>query len=89
MHENYDLTCCWSWWNSGSSGSLKELLYERWTSPSSWTTGRGQEILVFRLLPKDTAAEVFTELEDTGRPERLIRALSDRELQEVLDELYG
>jgi len=45
-------------------------------------------ILVFRLLPKETAAEVFTELEDTDDQERLINALSDQELREVLDELY-
>ena len=47
-----------------------------------------QEILVFRLLPKDTAAEVFTYLENTEDQEKLIGALSDRELREVLDELY-
>ena len=44
-------------------------------------------ILTFRLLPKDTAAETFVELE----PERqmlLISAFSDTELKAVLDELY-
>ncbi len=45
-----------------------------------------QEILVFRLLPKDTAAEVFAYLEEDQ--EKLIGALSDKELREVLDELY-
>ena len=47
-----------------------------------------QEILVFRLLPKDMAAEVFTSLENADDQEKLIGALSDRELREVLDELY-
>ncbi|MCI8304757.1 MAG: magnesium transporter [Lawsonibacter sp.] len=47
-----------------------------------------QEILIFRLLPKDMAAEVFAYLEDTEDQEKLIGALSDRELREVLDELY-
>ena len=47
-----------------------------------------QLILVFRLLPKDTAAEVFTYLEDSEDQEKLIGALSDKELREVLDELY-
>ena len=47
-----------------------------------------QEILVFRLLPKDMAAEVFTYLENADDQEKLIGALSDRELREVLDELY-
>ncbi|MCI9186848.1 MAG: magnesium transporter [Oscillospiraceae bacterium] len=50
--------------------------------------GPEDTILVFRLLPKETAAEVFTELEDTDDQERLINALSDQELREVLDELY-
>jgi len=47
-----------------------------------------QEILVFRLLPKELAAEVFTYLEDSEDQEKLIEALSDKELREVLDELY-
>ena len=47
-----------------------------------------QEILVFRLLPKDMAAEVFTYLENADDQEKLINALSDQELREVLDELY-
>ena len=47
-----------------------------------------QEILVFRLLPKDMAAEVFTYLENAEDQEKLIGALSDKELREVLDELY-
>ena len=50
--------------------------------------GPEETILVFRLLPKELAAEVFTELEDSDDQERLINALSDRELREVLDELY-
>ena len=47
-----------------------------------------QLILVFRLLPKDMAAEVFTYLEDSEDQEKVIGALSDKELREVLDELY-
>lgn len=46
-----------------------------------------QRILLFRLLPKEEAAETFVELEyDTQ--EELIRAFSDIELREVIDELY-
>lgn len=45
-------------------------------------------LLVFRLLPKEMAAEVFTYLEDSNDQERLINALSDKELREVLNELY-
>ncbi len=47
-----------------------------------------ETVLVFRLLPKEQAAEVFAELEDSDDQERLINALSDKELREVLDELY-
>ena len=44
-----------------------------------------QEILVFRLLPKELAAEVFAYLENVEDQEKLISVLSDKELREVLD----
>ena len=47
-----------------------------------------QQAVVFRLLPKDAAAEVFANLEDSDDQEKLIGALSDKELREVLDDLY-
>ena len=47
-----------------------------------------QQAVIFRLLPKDTAAEVFTYLEDSDDQEKLLCALSDKELREVMDELY-
>ena len=47
-----------------------------------------QLAVVFRLLPKDTAAEVFTYLEDSDDQEKLIGAFSDKELREVMDEIY-
>lgn len=43
--------------------------------------------LLFRLLPKVLAAEVFVEM-DTDAQEMLIQGFSDKELKEVLDELY-
>ena len=43
--------------------------------------------LVYRLLPKELAAEVFVNMEPEYQ-EALIRAFSDSELREVLDELY-
>lgn len=43
--------------------------------------------LLFRLLPKEQAAEVFVEL-DSDEQEMLIRGFSNTELKEVLDELY-
>ena len=43
--------------------------------------------IVFRLLPKELAAEVFVELEADSQ-EALIKGFSKSELKEVLDELY-
>ena len=43
--------------------------------------------LLFRLLPKETAAEVFAELEPDWQ-ELLIKGFSDTELKEVVNELY-
>lgn len=42
---------------------------------------------IYRLLPKELAAEVFVEL-DGEAEERLIHALSDKELSETLSELF-
>jgi len=44
--------------------------------------------IVFRLLPKEQAAETFVEMEPEAQ-ELLIRGFSDNELKEVLDELYA
>jgi magnesium transporter len=43
--------------------------------------------ILFRLLPKELAAEVFVELESDAQ-ELLIKGFSNAELKEVLDELY-
>ena len=43
--------------------------------------------LLFRLLPKEAAAETFAELESENQ-ELLIRGFSDRELHELVNELY-
>ena len=43
--------------------------------------------LLFRLLPKELAAETFVEMEPESQ-ELLIRGFSDTELKEVVDELY-
>lgn len=51
-------------------------------------TDQDKELLIlFRILPKDLAAETFVEM-DADVQERLIHKLSDRELKEVLDELF-
>lgn len=43
--------------------------------------------LLFRLLPKELAAESFVEM-DVDAQELLIRSFSDNELKEIIDELY-
>ena len=43
--------------------------------------------LLFRLLPKELAAETFVEMEPDAQ-ELLIRGFSDNELKEILDELF-
>ena len=91
MHENYDLDLLLELVEQRKFRSLKELLSQMNEVDIAEFLDEldvEQEILVFRLLPKDTAAEVFTYLENTEDQEKLIGALSDRELREVLDELY-
>lgn len=44
-------------------------------------------MLLFRLLPKELAAEVFVEM-DSELQEQLINAFSDKELEELMGELY-
>lgn len=46
-----------------------------------------QQPLLFRLLPKELAAESFVEMESEDQ-ETLIRGISDSELKQVMDELY-
>ena len=50
--------------------------------------GEDQLPLLFRLLPKELAAETFVEMEPEAQ-ELLIRSFSDNELKEVVDELYA
>ena len=47
----------------------------------------GRIPVMYRLLPKELAAETFVEMEPDAQ-ELLIRGFSDNELKEVLDELY-
>ena len=91
MHENYDLDQLLELVRTKQFRQLKEILSDMNEVDIAEFLDEldtEQEILVFRLLPKDMAAEVFTYLEDSDDQEKLIGALSDRELREVLDELY-
>lgn len=44
-------------------------------------------IVLFRILPKDKAVDTFAEM-DSDLQEELIKALTDKELKEVIDELF-
>ncbi len=46
-----------------------------------------QVLLVFRILPKDLAAEVFSYL-DTDQQQHIVISITDRELTSLVDELY-
>ncbi len=46
-----------------------------------------QIVIVYRLLPKDVAADAFVEL-DSDMQEKLINALTDTELKSVLDDIF-
>ncbi len=91
MHENYDLQQLMELVDQRQFRRLREELSQMNAVDIAEFLDEleaEQEILVFRLLPKELAAEVFTYLEDTEGQEKLIGALSDKELREVLDELY-
>ncbi len=89
MHDNYDLDQLIELVQERKFRALREILTEMNEVDIAEFLDEldvEQEILVFRLLPKDLAAEVFSYLEEDQ--EKLIGALSDKELREVLDELY-
>jgi len=56
-------------------------LLERIDNPASL-------IKVFKLLPKDMGAEVFSYVEDSDIQEKLVSALSDKELSYLIEEMY-
>lgn len=91
MHENYDLDLLLELVKSKQFRRLRELLEgmnEVDIAEFLDELGPEELLIVFRLLPKEMAADVFTELEDSDDQERLINAFSDQELRDVLDELY-
>lgn len=46
-----------------------------------------EQLMFFRLLPKDCASDVFVEI-DTDTQERLIKAFTDKELKAVVDDMF-
>ena len=90
MHENYDLEQLLELVNQKKYRQLKELLSELNEVDIAEFMGEvepEQLVVVFRLLPRDMAADVFTYLEDSEDQEKLMSVLTDRELRAVLDEL--
>ena len=91
MHENYDLEQLLELANNKQYRQLKELLSEMNEVDIAEFMDEvepEQLIIIFRLLPRELAADVFTYLEDSEDQEKLIGALSDQELRGILDELY-
>ena len=70
--------------------SLKDILTTMYPADIAESVGQLDEselAKVFRLLPKDQAAEVFAEMEPELQ-EMLISAFSDKELSSVINEMY-
>ncbi|MBR5472767.1 MAG: magnesium transporter [Clostridia bacterium] len=69
---------------------LKEVLSEMQPADIAeiFEEAKDKEIpVLFRILPKELAAEVFVEF-DSDKQEILLNAFSDNELREILDELF-
>ena len=91
MYENYDLNQLLDLVARKQFRQLKDLLAEMNVVDIAEFLDEiepEQQLVVFRLLAKDMAADVFAYLEDSEDQEKLIAALNDKELREVLDELY-
>ena len=91
MHDNFDLELLLELVAQKQFRRLKEILSEMNevdVAEFMEEVEDDQKLLIFRLLPRDMAAEVFSYMEDSEDQEKLISALSDKELREVLDELY-
>ncbi len=91
MHENFDMEMLLELAAQKKFRQLKEILSEmNEVDVAEFLDEVAPEQLavIFRLLPKRMGADVFTYLEDSEDQEKLIGALSDKELREVLDELY-
>ena len=72
-----------------SFGKIKELLKDMEPMDISMVLQEfpSKVAILFRVLPKSLAAEVFVEM-DTENQEVLLSSFTDAELKEVLDEIY-
>ena len=77
--------------NNGKYSPLRSKLELLEPVDIAWLLGQlepAERSPVFRLLPKEMAAEVFAELE-ADEQEQLIKSFGDRELELILDGLYS
>ena len=77
--------------NCGNYSSLRSKLALLDPADAAWFLGELEEsewVPFFRLLPKETAAEAFSQLEPDEQ-QVLVEGFTDRELQAVLSELYA
>ncbi len=93
MEENYEITLieqALSLLEEKKFAALRTLLEEQ--NPADINDiidelSDEKSVLIYRLLPKELAAEVFVEM-DTDKQEFLINFFSDSQLKDVFDELY-
>ena len=77
--------------NCGNYSSLRSELSLLDPADAAWLLEELEESewsFVFRLLPKETAAETFSQL-DSDKQQVLIEGFTDRELQAVLSKMYA
>ena len=71
-------------------GSIRELFISMEPADIAQLLGEVDDSrlpILFRILPKELAAEAFVEM-DSDEQELLINAFNDRELKDVIDELF-
>ena len=69
---------------------IREKLYELNPIDVAQILGEVPEeklLILYRILPKESAAEVFAEM-DPDEQETLIKGFNDREIREVIEEMY-
>ncbi|MBE6038688.1 MAG: magnesium transporter [Anaerofustis stercorihominis] len=70
--------------------AIKEEMADMYAADAAWILGELEPkeiVLVFRLIPKEEASEVFSYL-DIDSQEIIVNAVTDSELSAIMDELY-
>ncbi len=90
MEEKTMLETALSLFESKQYGKIKELFASSEAADVAEVLSnleKGQYVMLYRLLPKDIAAEVFVEM-DADAQKNLIDSFSDSEITEILEELF-